>query len=367
VSLTRHGAGVTVRLLTLLAGCALVVGCSGNDGSPATSTEAPGSPATDPPASSTPEAGETTGPVIGASHVLLPAPGADGVLLVTAPPERVSDSGPMQLWRWDGAAWSLVEAPEPAPTSRSFFAAAHDPARDVVVVYGGEDASGVSDETWEWDGTSWRSVEASAPGARAAAALAWDPTSDSVVLYSGHGADGAIRDDAWAWDGQAWTRLSENGPMPGRWPAAMVADDDQLLVYGGHQVADESLPAALDDTWLWAEGTWSLADDAGGPGPLVNAQGLTHPTLGTLLAGGSDLDGETSDVWRWTGDRWELLAADVLPPRQAFGMAYDDARGVVVLTGGVVQPGELARHQDVWEWSGSPDEPAVLVDDRPPA
>jgi hypothetical protein len=48
-------------------------------------------------------------------------------------------------------------------------------------------------------------------------------------------------------------------------------------------------------------------------------------------------------------------------------MAYDEERGVVVLTGGVVAPGETARHQDVWEWSGAPAEPAVLVDDRPPA
>jgi hypothetical protein len=48
-------------------------------------------------------------------------------------------------------------------------------------------------------------------------------------------------------------------------------------------------------------------------------------------------------------------------------MAFDEARGVVVLTGGVVEPGDTARHQDVWEWSGDPEDPAVLVDDRPPA
>ena len=148
----------------------------------------------------------------------------------------------------------------------------------------------------------------------------------------------------------------------------MVAGDDgQVLVYGGHQVIDEALPPALGDTWVLSDGAWSLDDDAGGPGPLVNAQALAHPTLGILLAGGSDLDGETGDVWRWTGDRWETYAQDVLPPRQAFGMAFDESRGVVVLTGGVVEPGDTARHQDVWEWSGSPDEAAVQVDDRPPA
>ena len=128
-------------------------------GRPAESTEASLSPS---------DGGDTAGPLIGASHVLLPAPGADGVLLVTGPPEGVPDAGPMPLWRWDGAAWSEVEAPGPAPTARSFFAAAHDPVRDVVVVYGGEDADGVSDETWEWDGTAWRRSDGSAPGARAA-------------------------------------------------------------------------------------------------------------------------------------------------------------------------------------------------------
>lgn len=346
----------------LLAGCALAGGCSGSDGSTGSSTEASLSPS---------DGGHTAGPLIGASHALLPAPGADGVLLVTGPPEGVPHAGAMPLWLWDGAAWSQLEPAGPAPTARSYFAAAHDPVRDVVVVYGGEDAGGVSDETWEWDGTAWRRTEGSAPGARAAASLAWDPTSNTMVLHSGNGADaepGAIRDDAWAWDGAVWTRLSESGPVPGRWPAAMVAGDEgQVLVYGGHQVVDENLPPALGDTWVLADGAWTLDDDAGGPGPLVNAQALVHPTLGTLLAGGSDLERETGDVWRWTGDSWETYARDVLPPRQAFGMSYDEARGVVVLTGGVVEPGDSARHQDVWEWSGDPEDPAVLVDDRPPA
>ena len=59
-------------------------------------------------------------------------------------------------------------------------------------------------------------------------------------------------------------------------------------------------------------------------------------------------------MWRWTGERWEILAEDVFPDRQAFGIGYDATRDVVVLTGGVVAPGSLERHQDVWEWSGDP-------------
>jgi len=330
-----------LRWSLLLAGGALLAGCSGNDGSPS-------------PSSSESEKA-TVGPVIGASHVLLPAPGADGVLLLTGPPEGVRDTGPMPLWQWDGDAWTEVEVSGPAPDARSFFAAAHDPVRDVVVVFGGESADGLSDETWEWDGRAWRRFEGSAPGARAAPSLTWDPAGARVVLHGGNGPESGPGADTWAWDGDAWTELADTGPAPARWPAAMASGvEGQLLVYGGHQVADEALPPALGDTWVFADGAWALNDQAGGPGPLVNAQAVAHPELGVLLAGGSDFDDENGDVWRWTGATWESYARDVLPPRQAFGLAYDEARGVVVLTGGVVAPGETARFQDVWEWSGSP-------------
>ena len=85
------------------------------------------------------------------------------------------------------------------------------------------------------------------------------------------------------------------------------------------------------------------------------------PDLGTLVVGGSDLEEEHGDVLRWQGDRWEVLGRAVFPPRQAFGLAYDAGRDVVVLTGGVVEPGSTERHQDVWEWSGDPRTPATRV------
>ena len=140
-----------------------------------------------------------------------------------------------------------------------------------------------------------------------------------------------------------------------------------LILYGGHQVADERLPPALGDTWEWDRRTWVSRVDASGPGDLVNAAALVHPRLGTLLVGGSDMDRPSGDVWRWDGDRWHLLGQGVFPPRQAFGLAYDEARDTIVLTGGIVQPGSVERHQDVWEWSGEPQEQAVRVVDRSPA
>ena len=48
------------------------------------------------------------------------------------------------------------------------------------------------------------------------------------------------------------------------------------------------------------------------------------------------------------------MRSGLVPERQAFGLAYDTDRDVVVLTGGLVEPGSTERHQDTWEWSGDP-------------
>ncbi|MCI0686840.1 MAG: hypothetical protein L0Y54_06340 [Sporichthyaceae bacterium] len=70
-----------------------------------------------------------------------------------------------------------------------------------------------------------------------------------------------------------------------------------------------------------------------------------------LVAGGSEA-GTLDDIWSWDGSSWTRLAEHALPPRQAHGLAYDSRREVVVLTGGLDQPGTAARHQDVWESAG---------------
>jgi len=337
-------------------------GCSGEDASPPASPDG---------STGTPSASEAAAdaPVLGASHALLPDPTGEGVLLLGGPPEEAVDDGPMTLWRWDGDAWSVVEASGPAPSARSFFSATYDAARGVVVVFGGDTSAGASEETWEWDGRAWTSFAEGAPGALMSASLAFDPTSGTSVLYGGNDDLGEPRGETWAWDGATWTRLAERGPEPIRWPAASVADTPGggVVLYGGHQVVDESLPPALGDTWVWGGRSWEPRPDAAGPGDLVNAQALVHPRLGTLLVGGSDMARPSGDVWHWDGGRWDLLARGVFPPRQAFGLAYDEARDTVVLTGGIVRPGELERHQDVWEWSGDPHEKAVRVDARSPA
>ena len=54
---------------------------------------------------------------------------------------------------------------------RTHSAMAYDIARDRVVLFGGEDLTGLLSDTWEWDGFDWRRVPTdTAPPARAATA-----------------------------------------------------------------------------------------------------------------------------------------------------------------------------------------------------
>jgi hypothetical protein len=305
------------------------------------------------------------GPVLGATHELLPDPGGDGVLLLTGPPELEPAGDPLTLWRWDGTRWAEVPAPGDVPPQRAYFGTAYDAERGVVVLYGGDLAEEQSATVWEWDGETWSQHDVAGPGPRLSSAMTYDDAG-LVVLYGGDD-QGEIHNDTWGWDGRRWEQLANAGPRPPRWPGAFVdvAGGGPLLV-GGHQVVDDDLPPALGDTWTWDDG-WEEVADAGTPPRLVNAKAVVHPEHGTLLVGGADLQAASGDVLRWNGSAWEKFAEDVFPERQAFGLAYDASRDVMVLTGGVVEPGQTDRHQDVWEWSGDPAEPAVQVLAAPPA
>ena len=290
------------------------------------------------------EGGQTAGPLIGASHALLPAPGADGVLLLTAPPEEAADD-------WAAATVALgrcrlVQA-RGSRTGADGAAATSRPrtTRSATSSWSTAARTRMGSPTRPGSGTARPGAGPRrahrVPGCRprwpgTPPAARWCSTAATVRMLS-PARSGTT-------PGRGTATCGPGCPRAVRSPAAgrrrrSPATRGRSWSTAGIRWSTTNLPPALGDTWVWADGAWTLADDAGGPGPLVNAQALVHPTLGTLLAGGSDLERETGDVWRWTGDSWETYAREVLPPRQAFGMAYDEARGVVVLTGGVVEPG----------------------------
>jgi hypothetical protein len=292
-------------------------------------------------------------PVIGQWHELMWHDAAGRVVLVNGGPDKGGDLGaPLEIWSWDGRAWTRLAADPEGPSWRNFGVAAYDETRDVIVIHGGSVGADLpSDETWEWDGRAWRLAGTGGPGAREGSAMAWDPAGRRMILFSGAVA-GSVLADTWALDGGVWTRLTETGPRA-RFPALMASTPDGVLVYGGHVVGDPDR-ISLADTWIWKGSGWSEVTTESPPGSRVNAAAALDPRTGRLLMIGGGVGEETrGDAWSWDGSAWSEIDADGFLARQGHGAALDPVRDVVVLTGGLEGPVSTSPIQEVWEWPGS--------------
>lgn len=142
-----------------------------------------------------------------------------------------------EFWRtrtrtWDGARWTQHDTPF---VNLGGMALAHDPVRQVTVLFGGSGPDG----TWEWDGSAWRArTPLVSPGARVDHAMAFDAASSSTLLFGGFTylwSTAVYFDDTWSWNGVSWTRLApSHAPSPRR-GHALVHDPvrRRTILHGG--------------------------------------------------------------------------------------------------------------------------------------
>jgi hypothetical protein len=75
-----------------------------------------------------------------------------------------------------------------------------------------------------------------------------------------------------------------------------------------------------------------------------------------VLFGGHDIDGFNiwDDTWEWDGTDWTQRSPANKPRARTFhAMAYDSARGATVLFAGLYVPTSGAELDDTWEWDGT--------------
>jgi hypothetical protein len=113
-----------------------------------------------------------------------------------------------------------------------------------------------------------------------------------------------------------------------------------------------------DDTWEWDGCHWLEVTSYGfnPPERYSAAMAFDSSRAVTLLFGGTGASGlAIADTWAWDGMQWaeQIASTDVPTARARHAMAYDPARGRVVLFGGL----GVAPLADTWEWDrwGSPD------------
>lgn len=271
-------------------------------------------------------------------------------------------------WLWNGATW-VAAATTQSPAPRRDAAAAFDVVRDEIVLCGGADGTWANNygDTWTWDGRDWAPSTAG-PSARHGAVMVYDPQHGAAVLFGGRDGSSFLA-DTWqrpsvpATAAHEWARVAMGGPQR-RIDAGIAFDAAraQTVVFGGYRLSGpgwfgggSSSFFALADGALWNGSTWTSMPS--GPGPRANpAMAYDSARQRTVLFGGrsgaypmpwTDL----AETWEWDGTAWSQLAVGGPPARGEHAMAYDSARGVVVLFGGYTW--NVAFHGDTWEFDGT--------------
>ena len=262
-------------------------------------------------------------------------------------------------WVWDGANWAQ-KSPLASPPARVYHGMAYDDARGQVVVFGGT-PSGFSpaaiSDTWVWDGVNWAQKSPPIfPPARMGHAMAYDSVHHQVVLFGGISAGNNPTDlnDTWVWDGANWTQKFPKTSPPARQLHAMAYDSShgQLVLFGG--ILNLKSGPVLGDTWVWDGANWTQKAPQASP-PAQYAYALAYDSArGQVLLSGTGYTA-ANITWVWEGSNWIQKTPITSPSaRTRFAMAYDSAHGQVVLCGGEVA--DMYRGQtlygDTWTWDG---------------
>jgi cysteine-rich repeat protein len=250
-------------------------------------------------------------------------------------------------WEWDGLHWSEL-ATTPMQMPLIGWSIAYDEARGTALLFGGVDPMfQPRGDTWQWDGAKWTMLSpATSPPKRTNPALAYDPIRQRIVMFGGQGTT-QILSDTWEWDGSDWIQQFPMGRTPFSSTARAATAFDpirrvSLFVIGG-------------ETWGWDGTSW--LDLAGPPTPMLIEGAMAGDADGeVVLFGGIVEPGAVyqNRTWVWNGSWTDHTPASSPVPRIDHAMAYDAARGTVVMFGGSMPCGNgTCVLDDTWEWDGN--------------
>jgi hypothetical protein len=272
-----------------------------------------------------------------------------------------------KTWLWDGAAWADVTPPNPPPISYALHRLVEDPITGgVLYVYGASYESSpqnyvyrISHETWRWRGIeahSWKRIDAQAclTGPHNAGMRVFSAVHDSIrdefvlvgVSRTPPSSQDATHTLTWSDATGAVTRNVDSS-IPVR-PGYMLAMHLGIQRVVGIETDANGRAVA---TRLWDGTAWQQW--TGGPTPIDAYSGRhvydsRRQKIVVIRGDGRILE------WDPAGG-WQDCSSDPRPPkREGTGtLAYDAARGRVVMFGGFTGGNTQQYLDDTWEWDGA--------------
>jgi hypothetical protein len=254
-------------------------------------------------------------------------------------------------WTWNGVDWTQ-ESPATLPTAVKWSALAYDAGREKTSLVGGY-TTVKQTMNYEWDGSNWTSKSALGT-ARSNHALAYE--GGSKILLFGGWATVSYSQDTLEWDGASWsTKAPASKPSGRMWPAmAYDSSRDKVVLFGGQT----AVSTRVNDTWEWDRTTanWTQKSPSNNPDARQGHALAYDSARGKVVLFGGTTDGTAagslSDTWEWDGNDWTQKNPSTSPSaRWEISLAYDSARGKIVLFGGIDL--NNAQLNDTWEY-GAP-------------
>jgi hypothetical protein len=180
----------------------------------------------------------------------------------------------------------------------------------------------------------------------------FDPLHDEIVIHGG--LSGTTVGDSWLFNG-VWSAL---GTGPGaRFDSAMVYDPirNEGILFGG--CAPGWVPNS--ETWAYRRGpsggTWTLLAPATSPAPRCSHTMAWDGARGEIVMfGGYTAGGPGNEMWSWNGTTWkqDTPSSGGPGPRVDAVMAWDPTSARTILFGGGDGGGEI-YYGDTWAWDGT--------------
>jgi hypothetical protein len=206
------------------------------------------------------------------------------------------------------------------------------------------------------------------PGLRSSSAIAFDGDRGRAVLFGGMDAQYVRLGDTWEWDSRTakWMVMTPPGFTPrARSGHALVYDAarKKTVLYGGS--AGSLVQDYMEDTWTWDGASWTRVGSArtAHPEPRYGHHMAFDTARGKVVLfgrfgewwDGGRVNVSYGNTWEWDGASWTLASTvnDTFTSEDptSLPMAYDTRRGTVVRFD--VEGARYETTFTVKEWTGS--------------
>ena len=158
------------------------------------------------------------------------------------------------------------------------------------------------------------------------------------------------REEVWGWDGKQWQFIPSSGPAVRELSAAAYdTRRKRVVLYGGMGLTNRE--DRRGDTWEWDGKNWQQMTDTT-VGTRDHHAMAYDEARGKIVMFGGNKSGDhlETDTWEWDGAKWARVATEGPGGRAHFAMVYDSNRKQVVLFGGLGEG--YKKHNDTWGWDG---------------